>query len=237
MDEETLAVLAAAGIDPALFAQQDATAFRPGTRTGANPIRSAIGMGLDLVPGVGDIKGLLESPGLFRSGHPVAGAISMASSIPFAGIPLDILKVFSKQNRVFKAAADGTGISNPAVTLRDQDTGIVDLFYAKGAANHTAVMHDPDNLDAMRRADGDNRIRDLTFGFIDDTGDFLDYDEAAALGVSKGQIHPEDAEFLTSESFELTGEAKKANDAAKAAYDAMVEKRRIEYLKRFSEGG
>lgn len=133
MDEETLAVLAAAGIDPTLFAQQDATANPSNTQGGGvidDGSLGLLGLGLDLTPGVGDAKALFhDAPRDFREGHPISGTVAALSAVPVLGIPLDVVRkiptasVARLGEQVFRGAVSAPGTLGRSIGNAGADIG------------------------------------------------------------------------------------------------------------------
>jgi hypothetical protein len=209
-----------------LFAQQDATAFNPGTGARASTMSNMLGIGLDLAPGIGDVKAVAEAPGLFSSGHPFAGALSLASAVPFFGAPLDILRSFAKNNRVFRGAEGRSilSITNPAVVIDDLEGET--LFFSKGATSHSDVLFDPENFETISTLEEEGAR--FNFGFLDSDGGFRNYREATDIGKEADQLPSRiDHRQLTSESFDLIEDALLANEEKKKALDLAMERRKL----------
>lgn len=62
--------------------------------------RSALGLGADFTPVVGDVKALVhDAPQLFAEGHPVWGTVAAASAVPLLGAPLDAVRKLAPARR------------------------------------------------------------------------------------------------------------------------------------------
>lgn len=108
----------------------------PRTPEGQQAYDSALGLAADFMPGVGDFKAVAhDAPRDFAEGHPVAGALAVASALPLFGLPLDIARKGRAVDDVLEVehfgpqvhdidqldpAFGGTGLRGPERQTRDR---------------------------------------------------------------------------------------------------------------------